>query len=161
MTQYLKNERGTSSVPFTPFFVVAMVILLALVMMWMSAEITFINIRNTVKNEMTNVSIRISEDTYKAMREGNLNAYYQTLTSDISYQGELQQMIRKNIESAMPMKTASYHVEDVALSFQKNGDNIEYILTCNVKYYVSLFGDAKTIRAEAIKLSGRHHIKEY
>lgn len=161
MTQYLKNEKGTGSVPFTPFFVVAMVILLALVMMWMSAEITFINIRNTVKNEMTNISIRISEDTYKAMREGNLNAYYQTLTSDTSYQGELQQMIRKNIESAMPMKTSAYHVEDVALHFQQNGDNIEYILTCNVDYHVSLFGDTRTIRAKAIRLSGKHSIKGY
>lgn len=161
MTRYLKNENGSSTVPFTAFFIIAMVILLTLLMIWMSAEVTFINIRNTVKNEMTNVSIRISEDTYKAMREGNLNAYYQTLTSDTAYQGELQQMIRKNIESAMPMKTNAYHVEDGALHFQQNGDNIEYILTCNVKYYVSPFGDARTIRAEAVKLSGRHHIKGY
>lgn len=108
MIRYLKNERGDSVVPFTGFFVMAMVILLAQLMMWVSAEITFINIRNSVKNELTNVSIRISEDTYKAMREGNLNAYYETLTSDASYQAELQQMIRENIASAMPLETSSY-----------------------------------------------------
>ena len=161
MIRYLKNERGDSGVPFTGFFVMAMVILLALLMMWISAEITFIGIRNSVKNELTSVSIRISEDTYKAMREGNLNAYYQTLTSDTSYQNELQQMIRENIASAMPLETSSYQVEDIALTFQENGDNIEYVLTCNVEYYVSLFGNARTIRAEEIELSGRHNIKGY
>ena len=161
MIRYLKNERGDSVVPFTGFFVMAMVILLALLMMWISAEITFIGIRNSVKNELTNVSIRISEDTYKAMREGNLNAYYETLTSDDFYQAELQQMIRENIASAMPLETSSYHVEDIALTFQENGDNIEYVLTCNVEYYVSLFGYARTIRAEEIELSGRHNIKGY
>ena len=161
MIRYLKNERGDSVVPFTGFFVMAMVILLALLMMWVSAEITFINIRNNVKNELTNVSIRISEDTYKAMREGNLNAYYDTLTSDTSYQSELQQMIRENIASAMPLETSSYHVEDIALTFQKTGDSIEYVLTCNVEYYVSLFQDAKTIRTEEIILSGRHNLKLY
>ncbi len=161
MTRYLKNERGDSVVPFTGFFVMAMVILLALLMMWVSAEITFINIRNSVKNELTNVSIRISEDTYKSMREGNLDAYYDTLTSNTSYQAELQQMIRENIASAMPLETSSYQVEDIALNFQKNGDNIEYTLICNVEYYVSLFGDARTIRAEEIELTGRHYIKGY
>lgn len=161
MMKYLKNERGDSVVPFTAFFVMAMVILLVLLMMWVSAEITFINIRNSVKNELTNVSIRISEDTYKAMREGNLDAYYQTLTSDTSYQSELQHMIRDNIAAAMPLETSSYCVEDIALNFNQSGDNIEYILTCNVEYYVSLFGDARTIRAESIELSGRHNIKGY
>ena len=161
MIRYLKNERGDSAVPFTGFFVMAMVILLAQLMMWVSAEITFINIRNSVKNELTNISIRISEDTYKAMREGNLNAYYETLTSDASYQAELQQMIRENIASAMPLETSSYQVEDIALNFQENGDSIEYVLTCNVEYYVSLFGNARTIRAEEIELSGCHNIKRY
>ena len=90
-----------------------------------------------------------------------VNAYYDTLTSDTSYQSELQQMIRENIASAMPLETSSYHVEDIALTFQKTGDSIEYVLTCNVEYYVSLFGDARTIRAEEIELSGRHNIKGY
>ena len=161
MTRYLKNERGDSFVPFTCFFVIAMVILLALLMMWVSAEITFMNIRNSVKNELTNVSIRISEDTYKAMREGNLDAYYDMLAEDTSYKLDLQQMIRDNIESSMPLEAYSYKIEDIALKFHNNGDNIEYTLICNVEYYVSLFGDSRTIRAEEIELTGRHYIKGY
>ena len=159
MIRYLKNERGDSVVPFTGFFVMAMVILLALLMMWISAEITFIGIRNSVKNELTNVSIRISEDTYKAMREGNLNAYYETLTSDDSYQAELQQMIRENIASAMPLETSSYQVEDIALTFQKNGDSIEYVLTCDVVFFINIIGDMKTVQTAPLSFSGRHAIK--
>ena len=161
MIRYLKNERGSSVIPFTALFAMAMVILMVLMMMWVSAEITFMNIRNSVKNELTNVSIRISEDTYNAMREGNLHAYYQTLTSDLSYQSALQQMIRENIASAIPLETTSYRVEDIALTFQQNADSIEYVLTCNVEYYVALFRDNRTIRAEAIELTGCHNIKIY
>ena len=59
MMKYLRNERGDSVVPFTTFFVMALVILLVQLMIWVSAEINCIVIRNTVKNELTNISIRI------------------------------------------------------------------------------------------------------
>ena len=54
MIRYLKNERGSSVIPFTALFAMAMVILMVLLMMWVSAEITLMNIRNSVKNELTN-----------------------------------------------------------------------------------------------------------
>lgn len=117
MIRYLNNERGSSVIPFTALFAMAMVILMVLLMMWISAEITFMNIRNSVKNELTNVSIRISEDTYNAMREGNLHAYYQKLSTDSSYRNELQQMICDNIRTAMPLETASYKIDDMTLTF--------------------------------------------
>lgn len=161
MIRYLNNERGSSVIPFTALFAMAMVILMVLLMMWKSAEITFMNIRNSVKNELSNVSIRISEDTYNAMREGNLHAYYQTLSSDSSYRNELQQMICDNIRTAMPLETSSYRIEDIALTFRGNEDSVEYVLSCSVEYDVSLFQDAKTIRTEEIILSGRHNLKLY
>ena len=161
MIRYLKNERGRSVIPFTALFAMAMVILMVLMMMWVSAEITFMNIRNSVKNELTNVSIRISEDTYNAMREGNLHAYYQTLSSDSSYRNELQQMICDNIRTAMPLETESYRIGDIALTFRENDECIEYVLSCSVEYDVSLFQDAKNIRTEEISLSGRHNLKQY
>lgn len=161
MIRYLNNERGSSVIPFTALFAMAMVILMVLLMMWISAEITFMNIRNSVKNELTNVSIRISEDTYNAMREGNLHAYYQTLSSDRSYRNELQQMICDNIRTAMPLETESYRIGDIALTFRENEDSVEYVLSCSVEYYISLFGDARTIRTEEILLNGRHNLKLY
>ena len=84
MMKYLKNDRGDFGVPFIACFILAMVILMVQLMTWVSAEVTCLCIRNTVKNELTNVSIRISEDTYRAMREGNLTEYYRTLTDDDS-----------------------------------------------------------------------------
>lgn len=161
MMRYFKNERGDSVVPFTAFFVMAMVILLVLLMMWVSAEITFINIRNSVKNELTNVSIRISEDTYKAMREGNLSEYYHTLTDDETYKGELRDLVVSNINTALPMETENYKVDNIELTFSENADSIEYIITCDVEYYVSLFGDARTIRTEEIEIGGKHNLKAY
>ena len=146
---------------FTTCFVMAMVILLTLLMIWTSAEITFINIRNTVKNELTNVAIRISEDTYKAMREGNLELYHATLSSDAIYKAELTSMFKSNIAAEMPLVTDSYKIENIALTFTENADNIEYTLTCDIEYYVSLFGDSRTIRAEELELTGLHNIKGY
>ena len=161
MIRYLRNERGDSVVPFTTFFVMALVILLVQLMIWVSAEINCIVIRNTVKNELTNVSIRISEDTYKAMREGNLSEYYRTLTDDESYKTELRELVISNINSELPMETENYKVENIELSFSENADSIEYIITCDVEYYVSLFGTARTIRTEEIEIGGKHNLKGY
>lgn len=159
MIKYLRNERGDSVVPFTAFFVMALVILLVQLMIWVSAEINCIVIRNTVKNELTNVSIRISEDTYKAMREGNLSEYYRTLTDDEAYKDDLRELVISNINSELPMETENYKVDNIELSFSENADSIEYIITCDVEYYVSLFGDARTIRTEEIEIGGKHNLK--
>lgn len=161
MMKYLRNERGDSVVPFTACFIVALVILLVQLMIWVSAEINCIVIRNTVKNELTNISIRISEDTYKAMREGNLSEYYRTLTDDESYRTELRELVISNINAAMPTQTDNYKVENIELSFTENTDSIEYIVTCDVEYYVSLFGEPRTIRTEEIEIGGKHNLKAY
>ncbi len=159
MRKYLKNDRG--NVPFTACFVLAMMILLTMLMLWVSAEVTCINIRNNIKNELTNVSIRISGDTYKAMREGNLAEYYRTLTDDPAYRADLEALVKTKLAAAMPMQTENYRIDNVSLSFAENGDNIEYIFTCDVEYYISLFGDNRVIREEAIELSGKHNLKIY
>ncbi len=161
MMKYLRNERGDSVVPFTALFVMALVILLVQLMIWVSAEINCIIIRNTVKNELTNISIRISEDTYKAMREGNLSEYYRTLTDDEGYREELRELVVSNINAAMPTQTENYKVDNIELTFTENADSIEYIVTCDVEYYVSLFGDARTIRTDEIEIAGKHNLKVY
>ena len=94
MMKYLKNDRGDFGVPFIACFILAMVILLVMLMTWVSAEVTCLCIRNTVKNELTNVSIRISEDTYRAMREGNLTEYYHTLADDAAYRSDLESLVK-------------------------------------------------------------------
>ncbi len=159
--KHLMNERGSVPLPLTPFFVVALVILLSMIMMWISSEITFTGIRNTIKNELTNVSIRISEDTYKAMREGNLTAYHETLTEDVTYRAELETLVKTKIADAMPLSGNNYTVDNISLTFLENGDNIEYIFHCDVEYYLSLFGDSHTVREDSIELTGKHNLKNY
>lgn len=161
MKKYLKNDCGASVVPFTTFFIVALVILLVQLMIWVAAEINCIVIRNTIKNELTNISIRISEDTYTAMREGNLSEYYRILMDDEGYREELHKLVVSNINAAMPTQTENYKVENIELIFIENADSIEYIITCDVEYYVSLFGDVRTIRTEEIEIGGKHNLKIY
>ena len=161
MMKYLKNDRGDFGVPFIACFILAMVILLVMLMTWVSAEVTCLCIRHTVKNELTNVSIRISEDTYRAMREGNLTEYYHTLADDAAYRSDLESLVKTKIASAMPLVSDTYKLDNITLTFAENGDNIEYILTCDVEYYVSLFGGNRTVREESIMLTGRHNLKAY
>ncbi len=159
--KHLKNEKGSVPIPLTPFIIVGLIILLSMLMTWISSEITFIGIRNTVKNELTNVSIRISEDTYKAMREGNLSAYHDTLSGDAAYRAELETLVKTKIADAMPLTGNNYTVDNISLTFSENGDNIEYVFHCDVAYYLSLFGDNRTVREDAIELTGKHNLKNY
>ena len=61
----------------------------------------------------------------------------------------------------MPLETDNYRVENIDLTFREHPDSIEYVLTCDVEYYVSLFGDSRTIRSEEVEISGKHNIKGY
>lgn len=149
------------NVVFTAAFVLAMMVLLMCLMLWTSSQITMISVRNHIKNELANVSVRISEDTYTAMSEGNLEEYYKMLASDLSYQTELEQMVIDGIKSAMDLETANYKVSDIDLSFQQNPDSIDYVLTCDVECYLTLLGDSRTVLAEEIRLSGSHKLKGY
>lgn len=159
MRKLFRSQDG--NVVFTAAFVLAMMVLLMCLMLWTSSQITMISVRNHIKNELANVSVRISEDTYTAMSEGNLEEYYKMLASDLSYQTELEQMVIDGIKSAMDFETANYKVSDIDLSFQQNPDSIDYVLTCDVECYLTLLGDSRTVLAEEIRLSGSHKIKGY
>ncbi len=130
-------------------------------MLWMSSQITMMNVRNEIKNELANVSIRISEDTYAAMSEGSLASYYSLLADDRVYQNELKQIVVNGIKSTMDMENDNYKVSDISLDFIRHDDSIEYVLTCNIEYYLSFLGDSRTIKTEDVRLTARHNIKSY
>lgn len=158
--KYIKNNRGEFT-PFTVCLILVLNILLALLMLWLSFQINCSNVRNAVKNELTNVSIRISSDTYKAMREGNLSEYYRRLSGNVEYEAELEDMVKTNIAASIPLENDNYSVSNIDLKFRQNSDSIEYIITCDVEYYIALFGDRRTISAEDIELTGRYNLKSY
>ena len=107
------------------------------------------------------MSIRISEDTYAAMSEGSLASYYAVLSGDRVYQNELKQIVVNGIKSTMDMENDNYKVSDISLDFIRHDDSIEYVLTCNIEYYLSFLGDSRTIKTEDVRLTARHNIKSY
>ncbi len=159
--KHLRNERGDFVVPFTACFVLAIVILLSLLTTQLSAEIMFTGIRNTVKNELTNVSIRIAENTYRAMREGNLDEYYRTLTSSTAYRNELENLVKREIAATMPLSDENYTVDNITLTFAGDGESVEYIFRCDVEYRVAFMSNHVTVRNDTVELVGRHNIKAY
>ena len=117
--KYVRNNRGDFT-PFTVCLILALNILLALLMMWLAFQINCSNVRNAVKNEFTNVSVRISSGTYKAMREGNLTEYYRKLTENSSYKAELEDMVKTNIAAEIPLENDNYKVSHINLKFRQH-----------------------------------------
>ena len=156
----LRNEDGSVSV-YTVFFLLSFIILLALFMTWTGTEVTMLRVRNAMQAELNNLAIRISDDTYQAMRENNLDAYCERLTTSTVYQNELLGMVRDHLTQEIAEETETYQLSDLKLSFQTEDDCIVYTLICDVDCYLSLFGEPVTVRAEQLSLSGLHNTKEY
>lgn len=157
MRRLYRNEKG--SVPFTACFVLAVMVLTMCLMLWVTTEISVISARNHIKNELANVSVRISEDTYRAMSEGDLDEYYRVLTSDASYQAELKQIVLDGIATSADLDADTCRVSGITLLFEKKPDGIEYILRSRVECRLALFGDERAVRSEQIELTGSQKIK--
>lgn len=160
MKNVLHNEKGSVNV-YTVFFLLALIILLALFMTWTGTEVTMIRVRNAMQTELSNLAIRISDDTYQAMRENNLDAYCERLTTSSVYQNELLGMVRDNLTKEITEETETYKLSGLKLSFQTEDECIVYTLTCDVDCFLSLFGEPVTVRAEKMSLTGLHNTKGY
>lgn len=160
MKNYLVSEKGFGTV-FTLLFLLAMLILLTCFMTWAGTEITMLRVRNAMKAELNNLAVRISEDTYHAMREGDLDAYYHHLTTSAVYQNELLSMVREHLSESVAEESKTYKLSGLQLTFRAESEAVVYTLTCSVDCYLSLFGAPITIRADALSLSGLHNTKVY
>ena len=94
----LRNDRGDISI-FTCFFVVGIVMLVALLMLYASIRITCINIRNGAKMELNNLSASIYADTCRSQRETNFSEYLNTLYSSGNYTAMLKDMVTDGLAS--------------------------------------------------------------
>lgn len=83
------DERGELSY-FTIFFVLAIHMILAFLLLLVSIKIDSINIRNAVKMELNNISARIYADTFHSQREANLDSYMKDLRFTPSYEESLR-----------------------------------------------------------------------
>ena len=154
----LRNDRGDISI-FTCFFVVGIVMLVAFLLLYASIRITCINIRNGAKMELNNLSASIYADTYRSQRETNFSEYLNTLYSSGDYTAMLEDMVTDGLASKIPLSTDDYQVRDISLSFHVTGDRVEYVFSCNVEFYVRMFGRSYPAITRPVELTGYHNTK--
>ncbi len=154
----LRNDRGDISI-FTCFFVVGIVMLVSFLLLYASIRITCINIRNGAKMELNNLSASIYADTYRSQRETNFSEYLNTLYSSGDYTAMLEDMVTDGLASKIPLSTDDYQVRDISLSFHVTGDRIEYVFSCNVEFYVRMFGRSYPAITRPVELTGYHNTK--
>ena len=154
----LRNDRGDISI-FTCFFVVGIVMLVAFLLLYASIRITCINIRNGAKMELNNLSASIYADTYRSQRETNFSEYLNTLYSGGDYTAMLEDMVTDALASKIPLSTDDYQVRDISLAFHVTGDRVEYVFTCNIEFYVYMFGHSYPAITRPVELTGYHNTK--
>ena len=154
----LRNDRGDISI-YTCFFMVGIVMLVSFLLLYASIRITCINIRNGAKMELNNLSASIYADTYRSQRETNFSEYLNTLYSSGDYTAMLEDMVTDGLASKIPLSTDDYRVRDIRLAFHVTGDRVEYVFTCNVEFYVYMFGHSYPAITRPVELTGYHNTK--
>ncbi len=154
----LRNDRGNISI-YTCFFVVGIVMLVSFLLLYASIRITCINIRNGAKMELNNLSASIYADTYRSQRETNFSEYLNTLYSSGDYTAMLEDMVTDGLASKIPLSTDDYQVRDISLSFHVTGDRVEYVFSCNVEFYIRMFGRSYPAITRPVELTGYHNTK--
>ena len=154
----LYNAKGEITV-YTCIFIVCVIMLITFLLLYASVQINVINIRNGAKMELNNLSAVIYADTYRAQREANYGEYINTLYSGASYTQKLEQTVRDGLASKMPLSTDDYRISNIRLEFSQSGDRIEYVFTCDVKFFITMFGNSYPTVTRQVRLTGYHNTK--
>ncbi len=154
----MQEEHGAISI-FSCFFVVGVIMLISFLMLYASIRITCINIRNGAKMELNNLSASIYADTYHSQRESNFSEYLNTLYSSNSYITMLEETVTDGLAQKIPLSTDDYQVKNISLTFSLDGDRIEYVFSCDVEFYITMFGQAYPTVTQPVVLTGYHNTK--
>ncbi|MCM1214935.1 MAG: hypothetical protein NC331_06450 [Lachnospiraceae bacterium] len=154
----LRSQRGDISI-YTCFFLVGIVMLVSFLLLYASIRITCINIRNGAKMELNNLSASIYADTFRSQRESNFSEYLNTLYSSSSYTAMLEETVTDGLANKIPLSTDDYQVRDISLSFRVEGDRLEYIFSCEVEFYIHMFGHSYPAITRHVELTGFHNTK--
>ena len=152
------DQRGDIHL-FTVFMTLFFFMFISIAATWIGVGANVMHIRNTVKNEMAAIAIRIEQDTYQALREGNLAAYEAKLNSSSAYHDQILHLAKTGIEKNIKLNNYNFCVQNVDIHFNRHTDAIEYVLTCDVVFFISIIGDMKTVQTAPLSFSGRHTIK--
>ena len=152
------NQRGDIHL-FTVFMTLFFFMFISIASTWVGIGANVMHIRNTVKNEMASIAIRIEQDTYQALREGNLTAYEAKLNSSSAYHDQILHLAKEGIEKNIKLTNDNFTINNIGIHFNRHPDAIEYVLTCDVLFNVNIIGDWKTVQTTPLSFSGRHSIK--
>ena len=152
------DQRGDIHL-FTVFMTLFFFMFISIASTWVGIGANVMHIRNTVKNEMASIAIRIEQDTYQALREGNLAAYEAKLNSSSAYHDQILQLAKEGIEKNIKLTNDNFTINNIDIHFNRHPDAIEYVLTCDARFNVNVIGDWKTVQTTPLSFSGRHSIK--
>ena len=152
----LSDRRGEGEL-FTVFAVAALFLLLSLLLTVIGTETRTSEIRRAVTDEMAAIEYRITEDTYRAMREGDLADYERILLSSEGYREALLRMAQENLAEHCSLSNEYYEMDSLRLSFERAGEGcVRYTLSFHLSTYVTFLGIRGRIRTEDIALSAVH-----
>ena len=158
MASLLRSQKGDISI-YTCFFIVGAVMLVSFLLLYASVRITCINIRNGAKMELNNLSASIYADTFRSQRETNFSEYLNTLYSDSSYVAMLEETVTDGLAGKVPLSTDDYAIRNIRLRFRVLGSRVEYTFTCDVEFYIRMFGRQYPTVTRHIELTGSHNTK--
>lgn len=154
----LHNERGDLSY-FTVFVILAVNMLLGFMLLFASVKINSMNIRNAAKMELNNVSARIYADTFHSQREANLDSYMSDLHLSSAYQDALRAGFIGGMAERIELSNENYTISNIDLQFYQHSDKIEYVVTCDADFRISMFGELFPPITQHIELTGSHNTK--
>ena len=158
MISVIRNKRASSPI-FTAIMVLVFAMIISAVMYVAYVQIQTTNIRNAMKTGLSNLAYTISEDTYTALRETNFDEYADRLTRTSSYKAMLEETYRADIASTVPLSSLEYEITDISLDFSVEGKKIRYTCTCDVTFYVNIFGNTVPAEVTSVEISGSHTAK--
>lgn len=158
LKKQLHNEQGEISI-FACFFVTGVIMLVSFLLLYFSVQINCINVRNGIKMELNNLSATIYADTYRSQRESNFSEYLNTLYQSRSYTAQLESIVLDGLESKVPLSTDDYEIRNTDLEFSIDGDRIEYVFTCDIDFFIRMFGNHYPVITQEIELTGYHNTK--
>ena len=158
MTEFLRNKRASALV-FTAVIVLVFAMIISAVMYVAYVNIQITVIRNAMKTGLSNLAYTISEDTYTALRVSDFDEYADRLTSRSSYCAKLEKTYREDVAKTIPLTSSEYEITGITLDFIVSGKKIRYTCTCNITFYVDVFGNTIPAKVKSVTVSGSHTAK--
>lgn len=168
----IKDEHGGMYVGLVIILIV-MITSSAILFIGYETQVQAMEIKKTFKMEMNNLSAIIVEDTYNAIKKGNLDEYYEKLNSSISYKQYLLDKTIKNISSNLGLtKTtlgfsrinekgkSDYTISNFTLHQVNEDKKIKYTIKANVKLHVKFNGKNIIGFNQDIEYT-TYHVKNY